>query len=148
MMREKEYDMEVTLMFDGGIKNDLMAYGYIAVDPKKPSSILFSGNGKSGSGTSNIAEYNALIAGINACLNHGVSVVNIKGDSQLVVNQVKGKWKIKTHHLAEKREHVVRLLKGFQSWNINWIPREQNRIADALVNDVFRRTRQCVQSVA
>lgn len=136
---------EVTLMFDGGIRDGLMAYGYVAINPKNSSVVLFGGSGKSGKGTSNVAEYCALIAGINACLHKGVKIVNIRGDSQLVVNQVKKKWKVNRPELVSKRDQVLTLLNGLVSWNIAWIPRKQNKIADALVGDVFRRTRQCVK---
>jgi len=136
-----KYD-EVILMFDGGIREGLTAVGYLAVDPKDDEVVLFSGSRASCKGTSNLAEYRALIAGLRACLAKGVKRVNIFGDSQLIVKQVRGDFKVNKPDLRRCREYVIKLLKQFQTYSIEWIPRQKNKRADALVNKVFKRKRK------
>jgi ribonuclease HI len=83
-------------------------------------------------GTNNIAEYTALLRGINKALELGWSNVIIEGDSMLVINQVNGKWKIHKDHLRILCSNVQKELLNFGSYQLNWIPREKNSIADEL----------------
>jgi len=91
--------MEATLYFDGGIRQGIMAYGWLLTNriPTSPhlDEIFASGNRTCGKGTSNIAEYRALIAGLHGSIKSGVDVIHIIGDSQLVVKQVTGVFKAK-----------------------------------------------------
>lgn len=130
---------EVVLNFDGGIRNGLMAYGFCATEPGRPQKVLFGGSNTCGEGTSNVAEYRALIAGLEECLRKDVKVVRVIGDSQLVVNHVRGTWKAKNDTLIQHLSRVQNLLERFEGWSIKWVRRDQNRIADALVNDAFKR---------
>jgi ribonuclease HI len=130
---------EVILFFDGGIRRELMAYGYLAVDVKDRTMVFFKGSNTCGRGTSNIAEYRALIAGLKACLRNGIKVVHIFGDSQLIVKQVTGVFKVNKPELKRHRDYILELLKDFENWSLRWIPRSENDRADALVNDVFKR---------
>jgi ribonuclease HI len=131
--------LEATLYFDGGIREGLMAYGYLLVDPENEDVILKSGNRTCGVGTSNIAEYRALIAGIKGSIQHGVDIIHIVGDSQLVVKQVLGVFKVKKPELKSHCDYVLELLEHFEDYTIKWVPRNQNKRADALVNQVFER---------
>lgn len=130
---------EVILFFDGGIRRELMAYGYLAVNPNDRTSILFKGSNTCGKGTSNIAEYRALIAGLKACLRNGIKVAHIFGDSQLIVKQVTGVFKVNKPELKRHRDYIRDLLDQFDDWSLQWIPRSENGRADALVNEVFKR---------
>jgi len=85
-------------------------------------------------GTNNIAEYTALLTGISKALELGWKHVMIEGDSKLVINQVKGAWKINKEHLKSLYAQVVKELSKFDSYTINWVPREKNSIADELVS--------------
>lgn len=76
-------------------------------------------------GTNNIAEYTALLIGISAALKLGWKDVLIEGDSKLVINQVKGAWKINKTHLKRLHAQVVKELSKFDSYALNWIPREK-----------------------
>jgi len=128
---------EVTLFVDGGIRDKLMAYGYLAVDPRDESIELFRGFNTCGTGTSNIAEYRAIIAGLEGCVRQNVHIVHIKSDSQLIVQQILGSIKAKKQELRDHRDHVLRSLERFDDWSIKWIPRKENQRADDLVNIVF-----------
>ena len=88
----------------------------------------------SNNGTNNIAEYTALLTGISKALELGWKKVMIEGDSKLVINQVKGAWKINKEHLKSLYAQVIKELSEFDSYTINWIPREKNSVADKLAS--------------
>jgi ribonuclease HI len=83
-------------------------------------------------GTHNTAEWQALILGLHLALNHGEQRVEVKGDSTLVVKQVKGESKTKHPALRPLRMEAGRLLDQFDSWDVEWIPRKENQRADEL----------------
>ena len=130
---------EVIITFDGGIREGLTAAAYIAVLPNDGESVLFSGARIVGKGTSNTAEYQALIDGLRACLEHDVKVVHIVGDSQLIIKQITGVFKTQKPTLIKHRNIVSKLLEKFDEYTIKWVPREQNHEADRLVNEVFKK---------
>lgn len=134
--------MEATLYFDGGIRQGIMAYGWLLINEYKVTSddgVFASGHRTCGTGTSNIAEYRALIAGLQGSLENGVDVVHIIGDSQLVIKQVTGAFDAKKQELIRHRDRVRELLEQFDDYTIKWVPRNENKRADALVNEVFKK---------
>lgn len=136
--------MEATLYFDGGIRQGLMAYGWLLVDSEDETKIIASGNRTCGSGTSNISEYRALIAGLQGSLKAGADIIHIIGDSQLIIKQILGVFKVNKRELKEHRDFVLQLLEHFENHTIKWVPRTKNKRADALVNEVFeRRKNKC-----
>lgn len=128
----------VVMYFDGGIREEIMAYGYVAFDPETKAE-LFTGSRTCGSGSSNIAEYRALIAGLQGCLKRDVKEIHIIGDSQLIIKQVTGVFRVNKPTLKEHRDFVLKLLSKFEIWSIKWVPRRKNKRADELVNQVFER---------
>lgn len=130
---------EVLFTFDGGIRESVTAAAYIAVSLDNEQDILFSGARVVGPGTSNTAEYQALIDGLRACLERDIKVVHIIGDSQLIVKQVTGVFKTQKPMLIKHKNIVSKLLEKFDEYTIKWVPREQNHEADRLVNEVFRK---------
>ncbi len=131
--------MEATIYFDGGIRKGTMAYGWILTESKDEEKVIASGSSTCGEGTSNIAEYRALIAGLQGSLKAGVDIIHIIGDSQLIIKQVTGAFKVKKEELQKHRDRVLELLEQFESHTIKWVPRNENQLADALVNEVFKR---------
>jgi ribonuclease HI len=83
-------------------------------------------------GTNNEAEYKALIAVARRLSEMGVPSALIQGDSQLVVNQVNGLWRINHSHLYQLCQKAQEALNSIPEWSLNWIPREKNTHADAL----------------
>lgn len=83
-------------------------------------------------GTHNTAEWEALILGLRLALDHGVQRVEVRGDSMLVVKQVNDEWKTKDPALQSLRAQAKELLTQFESSNIEWVPRKENRRADEL----------------
>ena len=85
-----------------------------------------------GRSTNNIAEYKAVILGIEVACTLEADELEILSDSQLIVNQIQELWDCKDSTLAELRESVHALASGFDYVSISWIPREQNSRADYL----------------
>jgi ribonuclease HI len=88
-------------------------------------------------GTHNFAEWHALILGLHLALDHGERHVVVKGDSMLVVKQVKGEWKTKHPTLRSLRTQAEELLARFESSPVEWIPRKENRRTDELGRGVM-----------
>lgn len=86
--------------------------------------------------TSNVAEYTALTMAIHDALHrfrdNGDSHVVFRGDSKLVVEQVTGRWKVNVPHLRRLVNQAQMLLDGLPSWELTWVPRAQNSLADDL----------------
>ena len=87
-----------------------------------------------GETTNNVAEYRALIAGLEAAAATPSRAVKVRGDSKLVIEQVAGRWKVKQPHLRPLVDRVRELLAGYDDVDLAHVRREFNTDADALVN--------------
>jgi ribonuclease HI len=108
-------------------------YGYIIYNSSE-ANVLTKGTGEVPSHvglTNNCAEYYSLIKGLEQALSLGISSIVIKMDSQLIVYQVMGKYRVKDAVLKGLHARVLTLLTYFEHFNIEWIRREFNR-ADEL----------------
>jgi ribonuclease HI len=85
-----------------------------------------------GFGTNNEAEYKALIAILKAAIELGAAELDVRGDSKLVVEQVSGRWAVKSERLMGLRSEAAGLLARIQGARLSWIPRDDNAEADAL----------------
>jgi len=99
--------------------------------------VVAEGNEQIGETTNNDAEYQALIRALEAARDYGLAEVDIRGDSQLIVKQVRGEWDANEPTLRERRVKVRELLRGFDRWSLEHVPREINSRADELANDAF-----------
>ena len=84
--------------------------------------------------TNNVAEYNAVIYGLQEALFLKAEKVDLYIDSQLVTQQLKGEFRVKNANIKPLFEQVMHLISGFKKVSINNIPREKNREADKLAN--------------
>jgi ribonuclease HI len=87
-----------------------------------------------GTATNNVAEYRALLLGLERARELGATEVEVVNDSELVAKQVQGVYKVK--HAAMRPLHLEAMaaLRQFERWSIHSVPRAQNADADALVN--------------
>tara|TARA_Y100001970_G_C13989902_1_gene727669 strand:- start:38 stop:574 length:537 start_codon:yes stop_codon:yes gene_type:complete len=99
---------------------------------KKGDKLIYSFSKNIGIRTNNEAEYSALIEGIKACLDHKIYHINIFSDSELVVNQVNGKYKLKDPKMIKLHDEVKKICSKLTSWTITHVRREQNIEADEL----------------
>ncbi len=88
-----------------------------------------------GRATNNVAEYRALLLGIERAQALGATEVELVGDSELIVRQVRGEYRVKDANLRGLHSRVRKALAGFDDWTIRHVRREANERADQLVND-------------
>ncbi|EMA44548.1 ribonuclease H [Halococcus morrhuae DSM 1307] len=122
--------------FDGASRGNPgpAAIGWVIVDS---SGIVAEGGERVGETTNNRAEYDALTRVLERAADYGFDTVELRGDSQLVVEQVKGAWQTNDPALRERRVRVRELLERFDDWSIEHVPREANERADARANEAF-----------
>ena len=85
-----------------------------------------------GETTNNVAEYLALIYALQEALRHGYHTLIIKSDSELLVRQMNGQYKVRNPNLRRLYDMALSLVQSFQHCSIRHIPREQNTLADRL----------------
>jgi ribonuclease HI len=90
-----------------------------------------------GEATNNVAEYRALLLGIELAKQLSADEVEFVGDSKLIVEQVKGNWKVKQDHLRPLHTKVRDALRDLPSWSIRHVKRGENERADQLLNDAL-----------
>jgi ribonuclease HI len=95
-----------------------------------------------GTATNNVAEYRALLLGLESARELGASEVEVVGDSELIANQVRGVYKVKHEAMRPLYQEAMAALSAFDRWTIRTVPRSQNARADALVNDALDQEAQ------
>lgn len=90
-----------------------------------------------GEATNNVAEYQALLRALKAAKARGASEVEVYADSDLLVRQVTGAYRVRSPHLAPLHAAAALALAGLSKWRIEHIPRERNALADALANQAI-----------
>ena len=90
-----------------------------------------------GVATNNVAEYRALLLGLERARALGANEVDVVNDSELVARQVTGDYKVKSAGLRPLHREALAALRGFDRWSISLVPRERNARADGLVNAVL-----------
>lgn len=93
-----------------------------------------------GRGTNNVAEYYALIAALDYAEAHGIRALRIRSDSELLVRQMQGRYKVKSPDLRPLFERARKLTQNFSFFSIEHVGREQNSEADALANQALDST--------
>ncbi|WP_435126747.1 ribonuclease HI [Halobaculum sp. D14] len=99
--------------------------------------VVADGGERIGRTTNNKAEYAALVRALEAARDYGLDEVDVRGDSQLIVKQVRGEWQANDPELREQRVRARELLDEFDRWSIEHVPREINERADELANEAF-----------
>lgn len=107
------------------------SFGYVVYDG--PEIVAREGR-RLGEVTNNTAEYEGLIQGLIRCRELAAEEVEVRSDSQLLVRQLNGEYKIKAPHIKELAARAKQLLSAFRSVEITHIPREENKLADKLAN--------------
>src|SRR5439155_11034187 len=125
---------EVVVYFDGGARGNPgpAAIGAVVLDPSTaPPTRLAAVSERIGETTNNVAEYRALIAGLEAAAATPARAVRVRGDSKLVIEQVAGRWKVKQPHLRPLHAKVRDLLSQYEQIDLAHVRREYNGDADA-----------------
>ncbi len=87
-----------------------------------------------GVATNNVAEYRALLRGLARARELGADAVEVRGDSELVVRQVAGDYRVRSAELKPLHAAALEAFGGFEQWSLRHVPRAENASADALVN--------------
>ncbi len=137
-MSRAGHDLKVTVEADGGARGNPGPAGWGAVVREAATGeILLERSDAIGVATNNVAEYQGLIAGLQAAADLGATEVDVLMDSQLVVQQMSGRWKIKHPGLRPLAAQAAALVRRFRAVTWTWVPRERNRDADRLANEAM-----------
>ena len=129
--------MLVRLFTDGGARGNPgpAAYGYVL--EAEDGTVLAAQGESIGIATNNVAEYSALIAGLERALELGLEALEVVSDSELMVKQMRGEYKVKNAALRELSVRAARLAGAVGTVRYTAVRREQNKLADQLVNDAL-----------
>jgi ribonuclease HI len=126
----------LTVNVDGGARGN-PGPAAIGVVVRDGSGVLEEVGETIGEATNNVAEYKALLRGIQLAAERGATELELVGDSELVVRQVEGRYKVKNAGMKELHEEAKQALRNFDSWSIRHVRREKNADADRLVNEAL-----------
>ncbi|MGA8534529.1 MAG: ribonuclease HI family protein [Candidatus Tumulicola sp.] len=132
-----EAPAEATLFADGGSRGN--------PGPAASGAVLLDGSGELleeacaylGVATNNVAEWTALLLGLEAAVNRGIRRLAVRLDSELVVKQLLGEYRVKHPDLQPLHRRARTLLRRFEHVDVRHVPRKQNVLADSLVNRVL-----------
>lgn len=129
----------IVLYFDGACEpcnpGGIATYGFVAV---KDGKIVYQECGLvCERGTNNIAEYTAVIRALEWARSQGYRRVAVRGDSQLVIRQLRGEYRVKSPNIKELYEKAKSLLKSFEKAEPEWVRREENILADRLSKKAY-----------
>jgi ribonuclease HI len=129
------------LFTDGGARGNPgpAAYGYVVED--EDGEVLAAEGKAIGVATNNVAEYSALLAGLRKAAELGVSELEVVSDSELMVKQMRGEYRVKNEALRELSLEAARLAHAVGSVRYRAVRREHNELADRLVNDALDASR-------
>ena len=127
----------VVVNVDGGARGNPGPAAIAAVVADPGGEVLESRGELIGRATNNVAEYRALLLGIERARALGALEVELVGDSELIVKQVKGEYRVKDPGLRPLHAEVRAALEAFDRWSIRHVRREHNTAADRLVNETL-----------
>jgi ribonuclease H / adenosylcobalamin/alpha-ribazole phosphatase len=132
--------VKATLWTDGGARGNPgpAAFGYVL---EAENGTVLAAHGEAiGTATNNVAEYRALVAGLGKAAELGVGELEVVSDSELLVKQMRGDYKVKNATLRELFEQASDLANRLGSVRYTAVRREQNELADRLVNEALDAT--------
>ena len=129
--------MKARLSTDGGARGNPgpAAFGYVL--ETGDGTVLDARGETIGVATNNVAEYRALLAGLGKALELGVTELEVVSDSELLVKQMTGEYRVKNEALRELSIEAARLARGLDRVRYTAVRREHNDLADRLVNEAL-----------
>ncbi|MEA2202262.1 MAG: ribonuclease [Solirubrobacteraceae bacterium] len=138
--------MKVVVHVDGGARGNPGPAAAASVISSPDGDVLDERAQLIGDATNNVAEYRALLLGLQRARELGARDVEIVGDSELIAKQLRGEYKVKHKDMRELYSRAMQELRGFERWSIRTVPRAQNAHADALVNAALDQARAAASS--
>jgi ribonuclease HI len=129
--------LKAKLSTDGGARGNPgpAAYGYVL--EAEDGTVLAAHGETIGTATNNVAEYRALVAGLEKAVELQVDEVEVVSDSELIVKQMRGEYKVKNAALRELSEEAASLARRLGKVTYTAVRREHNELADRLVNEAL-----------
>jgi ribonuclease HI len=134
--------VKVVVNVDGGARGNPGPAAIAAVASTPEGEALAERNAYIGEATNNVAEYRALLLGLDLARELGASEVEVMGDSELVARQIGGEYKVKHAGLKPLFIDAMRALREFDGWAVRAVRREHNSRADELVNEALDEARR------
>ena len=130
---------KLVLHVDGGARGNPgpAAIGVVVSAPD--GAVVTTYGAKIGEASNNVAEYRALLRGLELAAEHGAREIHIVNDSELIARQVSGVYRVKHPAMQELHRQALAALGAFERWSIESVPRSENAEADRLVNDALDR---------
>jgi ribonuclease HI len=119
---------------DGASRGNPGPASYAVILRNPAGRIILELGKKMGRETNNVAEYYALLAALDYAVSQGIRALRIRSDSELLVRQMKGHYRVKSADLKPLHERASKLARQLEYFAIEHVPREMNRDADALAN--------------
>ena len=132
---------KVVVHVDGGARGNPGPAAVAAVATEPSGGELAERNAYIGEATNNVAEYRAVLLGLELARELGAVAVEVVNDSELVARQISGQYKVKNAGLKPLYLEVMGALRAFSSWSVRSVRREANERADALVNEALDQAR-------
>ena len=129
--------MRVVVHVDGGARGNPGPAAVAAVASSAEGETLAERKAYIGEATNNVAEYRALLLGLELARELGAEEVEVVNDSELVARQIGGEYKVKNAGLKPLFLEASKELRGFHKWAVRPVPREENERADELVNQAL-----------
>ena len=126
--------MKVIVHVDGGARGNPGPAAAASVISASDGEVLDEHAQLLGTATNNVAEYRALLLGLERARSLGADEVEVVGDSELIAKQLQGSYKVKNDALRALHARASAALREFDRWSVRTVPRERNARADALVN--------------
>jgi ribonuclease HI len=129
--------VEATLFADGGSRGNPGPAASAAVLIAKDGAVLREIGRYLNVATNNVAEWTALLDGLRAAKELGIDRLAVRLDSELVVRQLSGQYRVKHENLRPLYARAKALLSQFEDVDVRHVPRNENKLADALVNRIL-----------
>jgi ribonuclease HI len=129
--------MKAKLSTDGGARGNPGPAAFAYVLETEDGTVLAAHGEAIGVATNNVAEYRALVEGLRKATEFSVSELEVVSDSELMVKQMRGEYRVKNEALRELSEEASRLARGLGSVRYTAVRREHNELADRLVNEAL-----------
>jgi probable phosphoglycerate mutase len=141
LFAEPEHPADIfTAEVDGASRGNPGPASYAVIIRRPDGSVVYQLGKYLGRATNNVAEYFALITALDYCASTNILRLRVRSDSELLVRQMQGRYKVKSASLKPLHERALRQSKSLAYFAIEHIPREQNSEADALANTALDRT--------
>lgn len=127
-------EREGVLWTDGAARGNPGPAGIGAILKSPTGDVLYTGSEYLGHTTNNVAEYKAVLLGLAGALAQGVQRIEVRADSELLIKQLKGEYRVKSAGLKPLFDEARQLLSRFKSYKLTHIRRELNGEADRLAN--------------